>query len=191
MRFATEIQKHRKIRASVFLWQYYFCLMFAEFLIIGQGLSGTWLSYYLQKEKRSFLVIDNNKSVTASRVAAGIINPVTGRRIVKTWMIDELIPFVQKAYSELGNDLGISAITEKKIIDFFPTPQMRLAYMERINADKTYLQEEEGNDSLRNYFNYEFGYGIISPAFITHIEKILPAWRTHLLQKNLLLEEDF
>ena len=131
--------------------------MFAEFLIIGQGLSGTWLSYYLQKEKRSFLVIDNNKSVTASRVAAGIINPVTGRRIVKTWMIDELIPFVRNAYSELGKDLGISAITEKKIIDFFPTPQMRLAFMERINADKTYLQEEEGNDSLRNYFNYEFG----------------------------------
>ena len=86
--------------------------MFAEFLIIGQGLSGTWLSYYLQKEKRSFLVIDNNKSVTASRVAAGIINPVTGRRIVKTWMIDELIPFVRNAYSELGKDLGISAITE-------------------------------------------------------------------------------
>ena len=175
----------------MFLWQYYFCLMFAEFLIIGQGLSGTWLSYYLQKEKRSFLVIDNNKSVTASRVAAGIINPVTGRRIVKTWMIDELIPFVQKAYSELGNDLGISAITEKKIIDFFPTPQMRLAFMERINADKTYLQEEEGNDSLRNYFNYEFGYGIISPAFITHIENMLPAWRGQLLQDNLLIEEEF
>ena len=65
-------------------------------------------------------------------------------------MIDELIPFVQKAYSELGNDLGISAITEKKIIDFFPTPQMRLAFLERIKEDKTYLQEEEDTGILRN-----------------------------------------
>ena len=162
-----------------------------EFIIIGQGISGTFLSYYLLKEKKSFLVIDNNKPDTASRIAAGIISPVTGRRLVKTWMIDEVIPFVQKAYSNLGNDLGISTITEKKIIDFFPTPQMRLAFLERMNEDQTYLQEEEDSAKLRNYFNYELGYGIISPAFIIHIEKVLPAWRGQLLQKNLLLEEDF
>src|SRR5688572_14344251 len=43
-----------------------------EFLIIGQGISGTWLSYYLQKANKSFLVIDNNQSNSASRIAAGI-----------------------------------------------------------------------------------------------------------------------
>src|SRR5215204_1571960 len=65
-----------------------------EFLIIGQGISGTWLSYYLQKANKSFVVIDNDQPNSASRVAAGIINPVTGRRIVKTWMIDELLSFL-------------------------------------------------------------------------------------------------
>jgi glycine/D-amino acid oxidase-like deaminating enzyme len=105
--------------------------MHAEFLIIGQGISGSFLSYYLQKEKRSFLIIDNNKPDTASRVAAGIINPVTGRRIVKTWMIDELIPFIQNAYSNIGNELGIKTISDTSIIDFFPTPQMRNDFLER------------------------------------------------------------
>jgi glycine/D-amino acid oxidase-like deaminating enzyme len=68
--------------------------MQTEFLIVGQGISGTWLSYYLQKANRSFIVIDNEQPNSASRVAAGIINPVTGRRIVKTWMIDELFLFL-------------------------------------------------------------------------------------------------
>ena len=165
--------------------------MHLEFLIIGQGVCGTWLSYFFQKEKRSFLVIDNNKPDTASRIAAGIINPVTGRRIVKTWMIDELIPFIKTVYADLGNELGIKAISETKIIDFFPTPQMRNAFLERKAEDQTYLHEETENNSLRNFFNYDFDYGIISPAFITHIETILPAWRKQLLQNNSLLEEEF
>ena len=129
--------------------------MQVEFLIVGQGISGTFLSYYLKKENKSFLVIDNNNPNTASRIAAGIINPVTGRRIVKTWMIDELIPFVKNAYSEFGNDLGITLISDKKIIDFFPTPQMRQAFLKRRIEDQTYLHEEKDTGEFSKFFNYE------------------------------------
>ena len=141
--------------------------MQVEFLIVGQGISGTFLSYYLKKENKSFLVIDNNNPNTASRIAAGIINPVTGRRIVKTWMIDELIPFVKNAYSEFGNDLGITLISDKKIIDFFPTPQMRQAFLERRIEDQTYLHEEKDTGEFSKFFNYELGYGTISPVFMS------------------------
>src|SRR6185503_4780496 len=113
--------------------------MQTEFLIIGQGISGTWLSYYLQKEKRSFVVIDNNQPNSASRIAAGIINPVTGRRIVKTWMIDELISFLIPSYKELGDHLSINAIEEKSLIDFHPTPQMKLAFDERLKENAAFL----------------------------------------------------
>ncbi len=86
--------------------------MQVDYLIIGQGIAGTFLSYYLEKENRSFFVIDNNKPSAASRIAAGIINPVTGRRLVKTWMIDELLPFIHREYNELGKALGIKAISQ-------------------------------------------------------------------------------
>src|SRR5688572_9117860 len=106
--------------------------MQVDYLIIGQGISGTWLSYYLQKEGRSFLVIDNNDRNAASRLAAGIINPVTGRRHVKVWMAEEIIPFAQEAYSMIGNELNITAISRKDIIDFFPSPQMQVSFMQRV-----------------------------------------------------------
>ncbi len=93
-----------------------------NYIIVGQGISGSFLSWEMEKAGLSFLVIDEGKPFSASRVASGIINPVTGRRIVKTWMIDELMPFAWQSYTEFGKALNIRCITEKPIIDCFPSP---------------------------------------------------------------------
>ena len=67
-----------------------------DFLIIGQGISGTWLSYFLEKAGKSFIVIDNADPLSSSRLAAGVINPVTGRRHVEVWMADKILPFAKE-----------------------------------------------------------------------------------------------
>ena len=110
-----------------------------EFIIVGQGISGTFLSWYLHKAGRPFIVIDHFDPSSSSQVAAGIINPVTGRRIVKTWMIDTLLPFTENAYRELSVQLGISTISRKKMIDFFPSPQMLNAFTDRLKEDDQFL----------------------------------------------------
>src|SRR5258706_13291005 len=137
--------------------------MQTEFLIVGQGISGTFLSYYLDKAKRSFIVIDDNNSNSASRIAAGIINPVTGRRMVTVWMANELLPFAWNAYAELGHRLGIAAISNKTIIDFFPNPQMRLVFIERIEEGHSYLHSYPEQNDFNSLFNYDFGWVEIRP----------------------------
>ncbi len=168
----------------------YFYSMRVDHLIIGQGISGTWLSYFLQKENKSFLVIDNNLPNASSRVSAGVINPVTGRRIVKTWMIDELLTFLKSAYSEMENKLGIDILSPKPIIDFFPTPQMREAFLER-RHEESFLQIAINPEEFRNQFNYDFGWGSISPAYIVDLGTLLPAWRKKLSDSNQLIDEYF
>lgn len=165
--------------------------MKVEFLLVGQGISGTWLSYYLQKEKRSFLVIDNNQHNSSSRVAAGIINPVTGRRIVKTWMIEKLLEHLIPAYEELGRELNITAITKKNVIDFHPTPQMKLAFHDRIKENEAFLNLPPDENKFNKCFNYDFGYGEVNPCYMINLREILPAWRNKLIQSNQLLEENF
>ena len=164
--------------------------MRVEFLIIGQGISGTWLSYFLQKADRSFLVIDDNQSGTASRVAAGIINPVTGRRIVKTWMIDELFEFLVPAYKELGKELGINAITKKSLIDFHPTPQMKLAFDERIKEKADFLFHPDDPDKFWSIFTYDFNFGEVHPCYVVNLQELLIGWRKKLEQNNQLLSEN-
>lgn len=165
--------------------------MHTEFLIIGQGISGTFLGWNLQKANRSFITIDNGDHQSASRVAAGIINPVTGRRIVKTWMIDELLPFALQQYQLLGDELGIVAVTQKNTIDFFPSPQMLIAFRERIKEDTTYLSLPDDTTQYRSLFNYDFGYGEITPCYAVNLYELLPAWRKKQLLLNRLMEEDF
>ena len=165
--------------------------MTVEFLIIGQGISGTWLSYYLQKEKKSFLVIDNDQPNSASRVAAGIINPVTGRRIVKTWMIDALLKFIIPAYEELGAQLGITAIEKKSLIDFHPTPQMKIAFDERAKENADFLFHRKDQLQYQQTFNYDFGFGEVDPCYVVNLKEILTGWRKNLAANAQLLEENF
>ena len=162
-----------------------------DYLIIGQGISGTWLSYYFQKEKKSFVVIDDNKQNTPSRLAAGIINPVTGRRHVEVWMADQLLPFIWKEYNDLGNELGITAISQKNIIDFFPSAQMRLSFQQRVEEKGSFVSLINEENKFREIFNYEFGFGEIDPVYTIHAEKLLPTWRKALLDNSQLLEEEF
>ena len=169
----------------------YICSMQVDYLLIGQGISGTWLSYYLQKESKSFLVIDNNAPASSSRIAAGIINPVTGRRYVEVWIADEILPFAWKAYHELAAHLNITAISPKNIIDFFPTPQMRLSFMQRIEQGAEYVFNYPDQNKFISEFNYEFGCGEIKPVYITHPETLLPAWRKKLVEQNCLRQEEF
>ena len=71
-----------KIRLARGAGSYY--RMNVDYLVIGQGIAGTWLSYFLLKQGKSVLVIDQWDEHSASHVASGIINPITGRNFVKT-----------------------------------------------------------------------------------------------------------
>jgi len=165
--------------------------MKVDVLIIGQGISGTFLSYYLEKEGKSFLIIDDNNHNSSSKIAAGIINPVTGRRLVTVWMADEVLPFAWNAYHEIGNDLGITAISQKNIIDFFPNPFMRENFLQKIESGDKYVHAYPEQNHFNHLFNYEFGCGEIRPVYTAHLETLLPAWRKHLIQTNVLQEKIF
>jgi len=165
--------------------------MQVDYLIIGQGLCGTWLSWYLTKENRSFIVIDNNAPITPSKVSAGIINPVTGRRMVKVWMVQQVLSFAHEAYKEIGNFLGLTAISQKNIIDFFPNAHQRQVFLQRIEEGEEYLNSFPEQNQFNSFFNYELGCGEIRHSYIAHLDTLLPAWRQQLKENRQLREQDF
>jgi len=165
--------------------------MHVDCLIIGQGISGTLLSWFLHKEGKTFLVIDNNKVDSSSKVAAGIINPITGRRYVTTWMIDEVMPFAIDTYRSLESYLQYSFVYEKSIIDFFPSPQMLNAFVDRIAENDTYLHSYPNQNQFNQYFNYDFGCGEIRPSYTIHLPLLLELWKQKLKEWNAIKEEEF
>jgi glycine/D-amino acid oxidase-like deaminating enzyme len=160
-------------------------------LIIGQGLCGTWLSYWLQQQGASFLVLDENRGNSSTKVASGIINPVTGRRMAKTWLADELLPFAEHAYAALGKELEATLITPCDILDFFSAPDRRLDFEKRAQQFESYLNWPTDEHAWLHFFNYSFGYGIVSPAWQADVQTMLQGWRARLLQTDSLLEEKY
>ncbi|MEP6735482.1 MAG: FAD-binding oxidoreductase [Chryseolinea sp.] len=72
-----------------------------DYIIIGQGLAGSTLAIKLLKLNKQILVIDEPDDNTSSRVAAGLFNPITGRKMVKTWLADKLFPALHTHYREV------------------------------------------------------------------------------------------
>lgn len=165
--------------------------MQVDVLIIGQGICGTLLSWFLHKEGLSFVIIDEGAENTSSRVAAGVINPVTGRRYVSTWMAEELLAFANITYNEIGRYFDTPFIFQKSIIDFFPSPQMRNAFVDRISENDTYLHSYPDQNRFNQYFNYEFGCGEIRPACTVNIPALLDAWKNRATALKALRQEKF
>lgn len=163
----------------------------SEIIIVGQGICGTFLSYYLHKAGRKILVYDEAKPFTSSKVASGIINPVTGRRIVRTWMIEDVMPFAANIYQQLEKELNVSIIQQTNILDFHPTPQMQRAFDERLPQETQYLKKVEQPEQWQQYFNYPFGIGETNPCWLVDVQALMNAWRIQLKQNNQLIEEAF
>ncbi len=87
----------------------------ADFLIVGQGLAGSLLAYELISRRKSVVIYDLDELETSSKRAAGIFNPVTGRKMVKTWLADELFPTLQDYYSNLEKSLEGHFLHSKEI----------------------------------------------------------------------------
>ncbi len=76
-------------------------------LIVGGGLAGTVLALELDRHAYSFCLLDPQQvGRTASRVAAGILNPVTGKRLVRSWRADELLEAAHRWYPEVEAVIG-------------------------------------------------------------------------------------
>ncbi len=157
-------------------------------ILVGMGISGLFLSYYLTKAGQKVVVFDDEKPFTASRVASGIINPVTGRRIVRTWRIDELLPFALAAYTTLGNELGMQVVQSCRVLDFHASLQMKEAFDNRL--DDEYLQNIN-EPAWQQYFNYHFGIGAIEPCLSVDINTLLQHYRQRLQTAGTLINEKF
>lgn len=100
-------------------------------LIVGQGLAGTLLAWALERAGLEFVIADAGHDSAASRAAAGIINPITGRRLVKSWRIDELLPVACAAYLELETTLGVPLWREMRVWRRFRDERERRVFAEK------------------------------------------------------------
>jgi glycine/D-amino acid oxidase-like deaminating enzyme len=101
-----------------------------EFVVVGQGLAGTALAWALLRRGRAVLVIDGGRG-GASRLAAGLITPVTGKRLAKSWRWDDLYPAAVAFYRSVEALTGTTFFHEQPAVRLFATEAERAEYRRR------------------------------------------------------------
>lgn len=86
-----------------------------DYIIVGFGIAGAILSYKLWKLNKTFIIYNAPTKQSASSISSGLINPITGRRFVKSWHFEELLPSIKSTYKELESDLNISILEHIEI----------------------------------------------------------------------------
>ena len=92
-------------------------------LIVGGGLAGTAVAWQLWKRQVPFMVVDPGKPDTTSRVAAGLVTPITGQRLKVSWRLEELLPEAQSFYQGIEQILGETFFRGSPMVRLFHNPR--------------------------------------------------------------------
>lgn len=129
-------------------------------LIVGQGLAGTAIAWSLYDRGASFLVVDECASTTSSRVAAGLITPVTGQRAATCWEWSQASHEATEYYRKVEQYLGKTFYCTQSAVRLYQSEAEGAKLVERFNINSNpyiedYPCEEKERDS--QYYHNDFG----------------------------------
>lgn len=144
-----------------------------DYLIAGLGLCGAWLACFLEDAGCSLDVYDGAPETSASFVSGGIVNPVTGRRVVTTWLDAEIMPWLSSTLIKYSKKANTNFIHEKPIMSFPSSLQMQEAYEKRITENNSYIKQDNFLPDAPGHFNYLYNPFTISPAYVVDAKAII------------------
>lgn len=164
-----------------------------DFLIVGQGLAGTTLALELLMRGKSVLVLSDPESPCASRVAAGLYNPVTGKQLTKTWRADALFLHLESYYQSLEKLLKASFLHPVGIYRPFTSPDEQNDWMARSAepAFTDFIERVGLQPHACQRINDPFGGVYLKNAGFVDTNKLLEAAKKYLSARGCLSEELF
>ena len=107
-----------------------------DYLISGQGLAGSLLAWHLLQEGKKVVVVDEDLTYTSSKVASGMMHPITGRRIVLSWRADEFLPFARNTFKSIEKATGKQFFFDMPVFEIYHDHGNRNDWIARSAQDK-------------------------------------------------------
>lgn len=166
--------------------------MEVDYLIVGQGLAGSILVRLLEAYGKTVGVIDREDPAAASRVAAGLVNPVTGKKLVVTWRAETLLPYARDFYRQWEKEMGDEFFAEKTIWRFFQS-EKEVERWEKKRHEKEFARFTSPlpETSMVADFRPQRGGFQIHGGYHVDTRKLLGLFRARLRSSGLLVEEEF
>lgn len=154
-------------------------------------MAGSLLSYFLIRNGRRVIVYDHTEQPKASNAAAGIFNPFTGRKLVKTWMADDLFPFLVDFYHKLEQDLEIKVMHKMPMYRPFLTLQEQNDWGAKIHdlAYSQYIDSIVGPEERISEVANPLGGMMLQQCGFVDIGALIEGVKRYLIQNNSLQQQ--
>ncbi|MEM9549419.1 MAG: FAD-dependent oxidoreductase [Bacteroidota bacterium] len=164
-----------------------------DYIVVGQGLAGTLISWFLHKNGKSFYVIDNAHFQAASNIAAGIINPITGRKYVKSWRIEQFLPFAEATYEDIADFLSTRFAHHKLIYRGLYSIHDENTWEARKSDEIAgqYIVDDPQTSEYEGRINGILSYGVLKGGMQIQLPVIIKKYQEYLKSSALILEEKF
>jgi glycine oxidase len=161
-----------------------------DYLIIGQGIAGSLLAYNLIQKGKSVCIVDDANPNSSSRVAGGLINPITGKRLQKTWLADRLFPFSHNFYTVLEKDLGTSFFHPKPVVRIFADARQANDWSAKCADDElqAYLNPEYKFSHVSS-FNIPTGYTVFKQGAVLDCATMLESFSDYFSSRGCLVKK--
>ncbi len=162
-------------------------------LIFGGGLAGSVLAWTLIENGKRPLVIDRFGKSRCSQVAAGLINPIGGKRLNLVWEAAKQIHFAQTFYKRLEAKFGRQFFSERKVARLFSNESEQCLW----DKKKNLVEYQEWTsplkiDELPNYLvSKELSGMAIKGAGIVKIPDLIASIHQGLSLENALERTEF
>jgi glycine/D-amino acid oxidase-like deaminating enzyme len=164
-----------------------------DFIVVGSGLAGSLLALELLRSGQSVHVISNAALPTSSRVAGGLINPVTGKYLAKTWLAEELFKELVPYYKELERLLSACFYHPIGLYRPFSSEEHKKSSLAQIDKHglQDFIQVIEEEPQTSEFFESSCG-GMLSPqAGWVDLPLMLDLLEEHLKQNASWANEHF
>ncbi len=133
--------------------------MKVDFLVIGQGLAGSSLALELLKRGRSVLVVDRLDGSGSTRIAAGLVTPLTGKGMNPAWRQEYYLPKAVDFYHQLEKESGRKFYHNTPVVRVFGSGKEREKWRSKQAPEHPWAFEL---DDLEGPFRHDHG-GIEMP----------------------------
>lgn len=163
--------------------------MSIDYLIVGQGLAGTILGFRLIQAGKSIKIIDPDNYSTSSKVAAGIYNPITGKRMVKSWKVDTLYPEITKFYTEIERLLGGHYDRKMTIHKIFNSQEQETDFIVKTGEEQYQNYVGDFGVEVSPNFKKPYGSAFIINGGVLDTKAFVKDSRSYFESQNILLDE--
>ncbi len=163
-----------------------------DYLIVGQGLAGTLLSHFLLLENQRVVVLDFPHPGRTSNIAAGLVNPVTGRRIAKSWRFEELASFAKQTYQELEAILGVKLWHDRRIVRALHSVFEENEWMRRSGYPEfqAFMNDAPDTTELVGKMQQPHAWGELLGSAQVAMPLLIEVWQKRLMELGVFYEEN-